>query len=506
MTLKIENLEEFTKEIEYQALPKTFRDAAFVTHQLGYQYLWIDSLCIIQNSDEDWNQEAADMMQVYRHCTLNLSAQDSKNSSEGLFFPHTMKDVKPLVWQSKCEGTADRFFYLCLTAFWDDKVNGGILSSRAWVMQERLLAPRVLHFGKRQLFWECQELRGCESAPGGVGSGMPSEFIPPNLPKQIALGWDFAYKNFEPKERGLSNRGLWSLPIGNDPLDIFDHIWKELVSTYSRCSLTNSSDKLIAISGLAQTLRLEYGGEYCAGLWKSMMIGQLTWEVQKGAKRSHVYRAPSWSWASIDGAVRFRVGYTQSHYIDQASLESVKITPLTGSTTGSLEHGALRLKGRVYPVTVSHGECGNSNSDTELDMNLEFESAASQLHVHSKVTLDIRPTFEVRTLYCMPVRASTPDNDPRYNPFWWSLLLQPTSRDDKVYERLGSVVTNVIRHDVPADVHSAHVLGFRINIRKFEDEPNFKLYSGHKDRYPERVLYANTEINDKYPEQIITIV
>ncbi|KAL8709892.1 MAG: hypothetical protein Q9225_007388 [Loekoesia sp. 1 TL-2023] len=344
LTLKIENLDELTQNIAFHALPQTFRDAVSATCQLGYQYLWIDSLCIIQDSEEDWLKEAAAMMEVCRHCMLNLSAQDSKDSTEGLFSQHTMRVVKPLVWESKCKGIPNRLFFLCPTKFWKDQVSNSNLSSRAWVMQEKLLAPRVLHFGKQQIFWECQEFRGCESAPGGIGPQIGGGSLAPNLPNQITnyqnkIGntppsmRDFLPKDWELVHQFFKFDGYYG-PPGFEAFDSFDYIWKEIVQKYTRCSLTKPSDKLIAISGLAKSLQLVYGGEYCAGLWKSAIIGQLVWNVQRGGKQPDVYRAPTWTWASLDGEIRFPITNTARETINQASLESVNITPLTGDTTG----------------------------------------------------------------------------------------------------------------------------------------------------------------------------
>ena len=493
LTLTSENLNEFTENIAFHALPQTFRDAVSATYELGYQYLWIDSLCIIQNSEEDWLKESADMMEVYRHCVLNLSAQDSENSTQGLFFQHTMSDIKPLVWQSRCQDTHDRLFFLCPIDFWTDQVSNSNLSSRAWVMQERLLAPRVLHFGKRQLFWECQEFRGCETAPGGLGPEINGGSLAPNLPNQISIYQEKlastrgSQGDFVAKDWKLVNPFFkldrYDAAFGSDPFDSFDHIWKEIVTKYTRCSLTKPRDKLIAISGLAKTLQMAYGGEYCAGLWKSAIIGQLAWRVQRRVRRPDIYRAPTWTWASLDVEIRFAIEHTPMETINQASLESVDITPLTTDTTGALKDAILHLKGRLYPAMMSDGGQGYSE--------MEFETSSCEMRVNNKIHLDVQPTTAINSLYCMPIRASKPSVRERYVPCWWSLLLRPSSRIKQAYERWGLLYTAIELDETPNDLLSAHVLGYRVDALT---EASEQFYSFKEER------------NEKYPEQIVSIV
>jgi hypothetical protein len=161
--------------ISISNLPKTFRDAIFVASQFSAPYVWIDSLCVFQDNLKDWHMEAATMCDVYSSALCNIAATGASDGSVGLFY-----DRIPV---SECS------FQVCLNLSlerlgvdenivnatgvyevlpcdqWKNSVEEGPLNKRAWVMQERFLSTRVLHFSASQLFWECLENRACESFP-----------------------------------------------------------------------------------------------------------------------------------------------------------------------------------------------------------------------------------------------------------------------------------------------------------------------------------------------------
>lgn len=70
-----------TVNIFLSDLPPLFQDAIIITRQLGLRYLWIDSLCIIQDSLRDWETEAAKMASIYQNSYVTISATDASNGS-----------------------------------------------------------------------------------------------------------------------------------------------------------------------------------------------------------------------------------------------------------------------------------------------------------------------------------------------------------------------------------------------------------------------------------------
>jgi hypothetical protein len=155
------NLATHTKKgLRYEELPKTFRDAIDVTRAMGNGYLWIDSLCIIQDSPDDWKKEARRMAIIYDNAVFTIAAMDAENSSQGLF-PTTV-------------GCMDT------------------LESRAWVCQERMLAPRTLMFAKNSVSWECRQASANSESPafeqetdGTIIGCDKDDWVPPTRPKAI---------------------------------------------------------------------------------------------------------------------------------------------------------------------------------------------------------------------------------------------------------------------------------------------------------------------------------
>lgn len=261
----------YLHEIPGEAISKTFKEAMLVAKNLGFQYIWIDSLCIIQNSEEDWRQESALMSKVYGNSSLNISAAGAEDGSIGCFFPRPSNWLDSRKISTFSEGS--RSGYICHDHGFERKdLDGMPLMRRGWALQERILASRTLHFAKSQIFWECNELHACES---------------------LSTGFDYRGR---PTKLDFSGDYTWQL-VNN---------WHQLIRGYSACNLSDSKDKLVAISGLAQAIRNELLGSYVAGLWRNGLEKQLGWyRVGSLERRPVAYRAPTWSWASVNGESDF---------------------------------------------------------------------------------------------------------------------------------------------------------------------------------------------------------
>ncbi|PQE19416.1 heterokaryon incompatibility protein [Rutstroemia sp. NJR-2017a BBW] len=231
-------------------LSKTFQDAIKTVQHFDISYLWIDSICIIQDSVEDWTIESSKMAPVYRGAVLNISAAGARNGTEGLF-------LTPSTFVTKFQITTSRrgFSKTWTISNPPESISDTPLAKRAWALQERLLSPRSIHFTRTGLAWECKT--GTANA------------ISPELAER-----KFAATN-----------------------------WQELVNIYTKAQLTHASDKLVAISGIARVPQDRDMGGYLAGLWRKGMETQVPWRCT-GFQSPGVYRAPSWSWAAVKGEVR----------------------------------------------------------------------------------------------------------------------------------------------------------------------------------------------------------
>ena len=180
-TLEKANLEDMKKAIVMSSLPQTFQDAIRVTRELGKPYLWIDSLCIIQDDKEDWFQESSRMGDIYSNSYCTISATGAEDGSMGLFLDRKPPPVpkSSLYISANTDGQVDRKYEHTEapnhdTKMWEREVDSAPLNQRAWVFQERFLSHRNLMFGRDCLFWECDSNRASETFPDSLPSWMTS--------------------------------------------------------------------------------------------------------------------------------------------------------------------------------------------------------------------------------------------------------------------------------------------------------------------------------------------
>ena len=339
------NLRKLMDGISIDALPKTFQDAIYATWRFGIQYLWIDSLCIIQDSKEDWNVESSLMTQVYGGCVLNLAATSSNDCTGGLFQsrPPSYLGSRFISVESMTDGLKS-YYQLWDQNVWPAGFESAKLNTRAWVMQERLLSPRTLGFAKAQLFWECRCNHSSEEFPFGY----PSEL-------------------FERRQRDFPQPGIqdklktYSLSHHADSRFEDDHArrlslaWHNLVMHYSRNEMTYEQDKLPAISGLASLFAQQLCADYLAGLWRSTLLSDLLWEASPGdsaMNRPLEYRAPSWSWASVNCPVKYIPGWIASPEVTVIEAEAQPV--VERSRFGRVSDGYIRLSGKlIHNLTVA---------------------------------------------------------------------------------------------------------------------------------------------------------
>lgn len=161
--LKMANLNDFIEGINIAELTKTFQDAIQISRRLNIRFLWIDSLCIIQDSkdQEDWLKESVVMGDIYRHAYCNIAATAAPDGRTGCFLDRNPILAQP--FRVRIDGwpgphSKSNIYHVAPQVFWQQGLLQAPLLQRAWVVQERTLAPRVIHFGRGQLFWECHEL------------------------------------------------------------------------------------------------------------------------------------------------------------------------------------------------------------------------------------------------------------------------------------------------------------------------------------------------------------
>ena len=169
--LTMGTLYEMTESIPITSLPRIFQDTVVVVvvvvRELGVRYLWIDSLCIIQDSESDWQRESSRMTEIYRNSVANIAAEEAANCHAGLFVRREGKHTRGYILDGLRIADSPSQDYLLVPVAYRDKIEDGPLRKRGWAFQERLLAPRQISFGSHQVFRRCSRFTPCEFFPSG---------------------------------------------------------------------------------------------------------------------------------------------------------------------------------------------------------------------------------------------------------------------------------------------------------------------------------------------------
>jgi hypothetical protein len=203
------------------------------------------------------------------------------------------------------------------------------------VLQERLLAPRILYFGRKQLFWECNELCASETFPDGQPLGAA-----PYHTQQIRA-----------RIRAIAQKS-GSITKGHEREAL--EIWRSILSLYTRSNLTRGTDKLPALAGIVKHIQPLFGNTYHVGIWKDSIILLLGWYCFSGSWRPTLprpveYRAPTWSWASTDNPITFWLPFPRSETVFDLKVLAFETTTIGNDTA---MHDYLLVEGPLNLVTI----------------------------------------------------------------------------------------------------------------------------------------------------------
>jgi hypothetical protein len=279
----LENLNAMRSEVKIQSLTKTFKDFIVLTQDLGIRYAWIDSLCIIQNSREDFEIECAQMCDVYSQAYCTIAASDANDGNDGCFMPRETHLIEAVQLQFVDPDTVEQRpgpescpvksmvkIYPVLPPF--ARTITGPLAARGWTLQERELSPRIIHFTKNRILWECRRCVAAEDHPKQRDKiqVLNEESDCSRSLLRMMDGINGA-KDELPKKLSRESRD------GRHKAKLEDR-WQYLVEEYSRRELTNKDDRLSAISGLAAKFsRLINSSAYLAGIWEEGLTRGLCW-------------------------------------------------------------------------------------------------------------------------------------------------------------------------------------------------------------------------------------
>jgi len=300
------NVTAFTKAIHASHLPLTIREAIDMTRNLSIEYIWVDSLCIIQDDESDWRRESKNMGQIFRNALCTIAATSATHCEEGLYLERQVDDENPTTpftsgnfVRVPCISWNGRFNDVFIGTIpgsdsknldFDHEINQSRWNRRGWVVQERILSRRIIHFAKNQLYWECQEALYAESnneplptilrlqSKAAIFERISKEFT---VMKRWTLR-NHALETIHADLGLLKNKVLSTIGLDTGPAqDAMHRFWERIVDTYNICQLQQEGDKLPAIEGLAREVANLTGQTFCAGLWLEDIARGLYWSAKK---------------------------------------------------------------------------------------------------------------------------------------------------------------------------------------------------------------------------------
>ncbi|KAK3392203.1 heterokaryon incompatibility protein-domain-containing protein [Sordaria brevicollis] len=307
---------ERTNPFSRSILPETMQDAIAITQELGYEYIWIDNVCIPKGTD--WDTEASLMHEVYGNAAFTLLASSSTKATERM-----LHDRLAWLQEPKHCKLRNHFLYNTQKPLHEVRLDPPA-SQRAWTLQEERLSPRILYWTGQRWYWSCPEHQTVESSPF-------------DLPSPVSASEE---QSWSPPQRFLD-----VCRIGD--FQSIDQEWLDIVEAYTRRDLAHSADRFLAISGLAvRFLEAKMDGgdktrvseQYISGLWREDLARHLSWSVASAVdpRGSHQEVAPSWSWASLPLCVntKMRHAFKQSPHFQFLGVRqfSSDYTPVTAST------------------------------------------------------------------------------------------------------------------------------------------------------------------------------
>lgn len=349
------NIAEMKQHIRLESLQETIIDAIVLTRELGIEYLWVDALCIIQDSKEDWEQESTKMASLYANAIITIASVSTDsaavpflrhaNSSEAAthqrrVFTHPVQTASgPALIKARLVGQFGIHWKWQNDS--DERAPKEPWAKRGWTLQEQALSSRLLMLSSTEMQWVCKQAETCEC---------------------------LSTLN---RRRQFGRTPLAQLTTAGETFQF----WHKLVENYSNRSLTQCSDRLPAISGIAEVVQQKTNSRYVAGLWEENIDLDLLWHKtgELDSAEGNDPHAPSFSWASVDGEVDyycFRNG--RLPYRKSTTVLSIETYPSLHAPLGSVTGGKLTMRGPLAAGRITGYSEGGWAAIDIGDRRMEF--------------------------------------------------------------------------------------------------------------------------------------
>jgi hypothetical protein len=432
-----------------------------LTRELGFRYLWIDSLCIIQDSEDDWLYESKLMHEYYGNAVLTIAVDMASADTEGFleFHRQISHQIQATFNSSKAEQKHPIWYapFLDQSTFWDEPLGQfrtGLserspLCKRGWTLQEQLLSPRLLQYTATQIVWEC---KSCE-----VSESNKSILEPRNpITKRI-------------HHLPLPEESDDDAEVDNEALNLALEGWDYLVQEYQHRALTQAMDIFPALSGIARQFHERSGFNYRAGLWLEDLHWGLLWSTEGYGRKAVTYRAPSWSWASYEisnpttphnGKLRRWADANQGKRtvllyssVDEryckCKILDCQITLKENDPYGRLTGGYLIIRARWLLLSEWRGQQpsyyyrkdvsnpGKTQVSLDLDQPCDLSEVHSQLSMVQIVRYDLDDDGDVEKYDDSTDSEGENDGNREGRAIWYGLLLLPA--ENGYFQRVGVV-------------------------------------------------------------------
>lgn len=343
----------YMQEIPWQDLPKTLQDAVITSYRLGIPYIWIDSLCILQDDETEKSREIGMMTKVYTHARFTIMARRGNNASDGFLSARTLPPG------SSCLQLQTGFWVRLVPKFAMDIEDDRSLDERGWVAQEHILSRRLVIFGTYYTTWSCRTERNVNLD----GWYYDSQCEVSN-PFQHCIGWASSASKtctvaaVSTDESDLLHAIMFlsanpSYQHHQQPKDLeVYHAWTALIETYTTRLLSKESDRPLAISGLAERFSCVIPNCYIGGIWEAHLPGALVWRAKNCVARPVKYQGPSWSWVSVNSPICFKSPMSSASLGEAvswvASIQYILDDP--SSPYGSVSNAVLNIEGPALAI------------------------------------------------------------------------------------------------------------------------------------------------------------
>ncbi|KAH8173596.1 heterokaryon incompatibility protein (HET) domain-containing protein [Sarocladium implicatum] len=363
-------------------MPPSFQDAITITRAIGLRWLWIDSLCIVQDDEDDWRRESQLMGSIFENSEVTLAASHAKDSWQGFLHQRAERSASvrlPGLTHDTEGNNISVMATLRYESIDDTFPEHGVLNTRAWATQEWLLSRRMVFFTSEALVWSCKEITQRETG-------------------------ERCYN----VSRNLS--------------------WIVIVERYSDRQLTFKTDRLMALEGLRRKMAEKTGFTYALGLWTQGLPHQLLWQVTEQQPHSNVLGAPSWTWLSVPCGVRFLLVHKAKSLITNVVFEE----PLSRLSLRGWVKAALAVDVALEDINSPVVEC--IREDLKESNVRASATMARLLRTH-----DDQPLGWI-------VFDTTENDEPVREVALMSLMGSILRRDEETERRTGRIVSKKMRH------------------------------------------------------------